>query len=149
MREASPAPPYPGSSGAGPDPFHPSGKALRRHLERRKTIMFTRTLSALAALALTAGTLALSTPIHAAPADEQVNVRIGDLDLSSAAGAAALDRRVRVAARQICGWVPATNLNLQRQVSDCQDSVVAGARGEIEIALASARPRQRIALNSR
>ncbi len=111
--------------------------------------MFTRTISALAAMALTAGTLALSTPVKAAPADDQVSVRIGDLDLSSAEGAATLDRRVRAAARQICGWMPASGLNMQRQVSECQESVVAGARQEIEIALNSSRPQQRIALASR
>ena len=111
--------------------------------------MFTRTISALAAMALTAGTLALSTPVKAAEADYQVSVRIGDLDLSSASGAATLDRRVRAAARQICGWVPVADLNMQRQVSDCQESVVAGARQEIEIALNSPRPQQRIALASR
>ena len=111
--------------------------------------MFTRTISALAAAALTVGTLALSTPVRAEPADYQVSVRIGDLDLSTARGAATLDRRVRAAARQICGWVPVSNLNMQRQVSDCQESVVAGARQEIEIALNSSRPRQSSALASR
>ena len=111
--------------------------------------MFTRTFSALAAVAFTAGTLALSTPVRAADADYQVSVRIGDLDLSSAAGAATLDRRVRAAARQICGWVPVSNLNMQRQVSDCQESVVSSAKQEIEFALNSSRPRERIALASR
>lgn len=111
--------------------------------------MFTRTISALAAMAFTAGTLALSTPVRAAPAEEQVSVWIGDLDLSSAHGAATFDRRVRSAARQICGSVPVLDLNMREQVSDCQDSVVASARQEIEIALNSPRPVQRIALNSR
>ncbi len=111
--------------------------------------MFTRTISALAAVAFTAGTLALSTPVRAAPAEDQISVRIGDLDLSSASGAATLDRRIRAAARQICGWVPASDLNMQRQVSNCQESVVTGAKQEIEFALNSPRPQQRIALNSR
>ena len=111
--------------------------------------MLTRTFSALAAAALTVGTLALSTPVKAAPAEDQISVRIGDLDLSSARGAATLDRRVRAAARQICGWVPVSDLNMQAQVSECQDSVVASARQEIEIALNASRPQQRIALASR
>jgi len=111
--------------------------------------MLTRTFSALAAIAFTAGTLALSTPVRAAPAEDQVSITIGDIDLSTARGAATLDRRVRAAARQICGWVPASGLNMQRQVSDCQESVAAGARQEIEIALNSSRPQQRISLNSR
>lgn len=111
--------------------------------------MFTRTISALAAMAFTAGTLALSTPVRAAPAEEQVSVRVGDLDLSSAQGAATFDRRVRSAAREICGSVPALDFNLRDQVSECQESVVTSARQEIEIAANSSRPVQRIALNSR
>jgi hypothetical protein len=38
---------------------------------------------------------------------------------------------------------------MQRQVSNCQESVVTGAKQEIEFALNSPRPQQRIALNSR
>jgi UrcA family protein len=111
--------------------------------------MFTRTFSALAAAALTIGTLALSTPVRAAPAEDQVTVRIGDLDLSSARGAATFDRRVRSAAREICGWATPVDLNMQGQISECQTSVVASARQEIEIALNSGRPRQQIALAAR
>jgi UrcA family protein len=62
--------------------------------------MFTRTLSALAAAGLTVITLLAATPLHALTIDEQVQVRIADLDLSSADGAAAFDRRVRAAGRQ-------------------------------------------------
>lgn len=111
--------------------------------------MFTRTISALAALAFTVGTLALSTPVRAAPAEDQVSVRIGDLDLSSARGAATFDRRVRAAARQICGWIPVVDLDMRSQVAECQESVVAGARQEIEVAQSSPRPQQRIALAGR
>jgi UrcA family protein len=93
--------------------------------------MFTRTLSALAAAGLTVATLALATPLHAAPADEEVvTVTIGDLDLASADGAARFDRRVRAAARSICGTMPA-DLNMQKQVADCQDEVIADARTEL------------------
>lgn len=90
--------------------------------------MIARTLSAIAAAGLTVATLAVATPIHAAPADEDVViVAIGDLDLSSADGAARFDRRVRAAARSICGTMPA-DLNMQRQVADCQDEVSTSAR---------------------
>jgi UrcA family protein len=93
--------------------------------------MFTRTLSALAAAGLTVATLALATPLHAAPADDEVvTVMIGDLDLASADGAARFDRRVRAAARSICGTMPA-DLNMQKQVADCQEEVIAGARTEL------------------
>ena len=112
--------------------------------------MFTRTISALAAAGLTFVTLALATPLHAAPiGDDSVEVKIGDLDLATANGAATLDRRIRAAARTICGSVPPTSLNMQRQVADCQDEVVAGARADVELALAAARPPQSLALATR
>ena len=93
--------------------------------------MFARTLSAFAAAGLTVATLAFATPIQAAPADEDmVTIAIGDLDLSTADGAASFDRRVRAAARSICGTMPA-DLNMQKQVADCQDEVIADARTEL------------------
>jgi UrcA family protein len=111
--------------------------------------MYTRTLAALAALALTAGTLALSTPLHAAPADEQVRVRTGDLDLSDSGDAARLERRLRAAARQICGWVPVADLNMQKQVAGCQDEAIANARDEAALAMAARRTPFRLALRTR
>lgn len=113
--------------------------------------MYIRTVSALAALALTAGTLALSTPVHAAPAEEQeqVKVKTGDLDLTSASGVARLDRRVRAAARQICGTVPATDLNMQRQVAGCQQAVLDNAREDVALALRAAGTPYRLALRIR
>jgi hypothetical protein len=39
--------------------------------------MYARTFAALAALALTLGTLALSTPVRAAPAGEQARIALG------------------------------------------------------------------------
>ena len=93
--------------------------------------MFSRTLSAFAAAGLTVATLAFATPLRAAPADEDaVTVTIGDLDLSTAEGAARFDRRVRRAARSVCGTMPA-GLDMQRQVADCQEEVIAGARTEL------------------
>jgi len=112
--------------------------------------MFTRTISALAAAGLTFVTLALATPLRAAPIGEAtVEVKIGDLDLATASGAATLDRRIRAAARTICGSMPPRSLDMQRQVALCQDEVVAGARAEVETALAAARPAQGPALAAR
>ncbi len=112
--------------------------------------MLTRTLSALAAVGLTFATLALATPLKAAPIGEDtVRVKIGDLDLATARGTATLDRRVRAAAREICGTVPVINLNLQRQIADCQDAVVANARAEVELAVAAARSGRSLALRAR
>ena len=93
--------------------------------------MFARTLSAFAAAGLTVATLAFATPIQAAPADEDmVTIAIGDLDLSTADGAASFNRRVRAAARSICGTMPA-DLNMRKLVADCQDEVNSSARTEL------------------
>jgi UrcA family protein len=112
--------------------------------------MFTRTISALAAAGLTFVTLSLATPLHAAPiGDETIEVKIGDLDLATASGVATLDRRIRAAARTICGAMPANNLNMQKQVANCQDKIVAGARPDVETAIAAARSQQSLALSAR
>ena len=112
--------------------------------------MLTRTLSALAAVGLTFATLALATPLEAAPpGEDMVQVKTGDLDLTTARGVATLDRRVRAAAREICGSVPIINLNMQRQVADCQDSVIASARADVEFAVAAARSGRSLALRDR
>ena len=93
--------------------------------------MFARTLSAFAAAGLTVATLAFATPLRAAPADEDVvTVAIGDLDLSTAEGATRFDRRVRRAARSICGDLPA-GLDMQQQVADCREEVLSSARTEL------------------
>ena len=108
--------------------------------------MMTRTLSAVAALALTAGTLALSTPAHAASGEVGVTVRYGDLDLGSAAGKARFDRRVRNAARAICGSTLRQPLNMQTQIAACQEEVIAGAQADLETALGERPDGTRLAL---
>ncbi|MBK6802921.1 UrcA family protein [Novosphingobium sp.] len=64
------------------------------------------------ALAL-AGALATgSTAAMASQADQTSEVRVGDLDLSSASGQAALDRRISAAAKKICGDGRRTGSNI-------------------------------------
>ena len=112
--------------------------------------MFARTISALAAVGLTVATLALATPLRAQSVEqEEVAVRIGDLDLTSKSGVERFDRRVRAAARQICGPVPVADLNIQRQVAECHDEVIASARTGLELARASTVPQRSVALAGR
>lgn len=102
--------------------------------------MLDRTFAALAALALTAGTLALSTPLHAADlAEKRVAVSIADLDLSSAGGIAALEKRVRAAARAVCGRASPGDVVMRDVVDACRADAVAGARKEMATAVAAAR----------
>ena len=101
--------------------------------------MFNKTVSAVAAALLATGTVALSTPALAAELDEDsVSVRVGDLDLGTAKGAARLDRRIRAAAREIFGHVPAQDLAMQAMVESCQARVVAGAAAEARSVIAAA-----------
>ena len=101
--------------------------------------MFNKTVSAVAAALLATGTVALSTPALAAELDQDsVSVRVGDLDLGTARGAARLDRRIRAAAREICGHVPTQDLAMQAMVESCQAQVVAGAAAEKRNIIASA-----------
>jgi UrcA family protein len=98
--------------------------------------MFQRTLSALAAAALTAGTLALATPASAAEIDGEVAVSVSGLDLSTAADAARFERRVRQASTAVCGDMPARGIQRIGEVKACQDSVVANAKADAQTALA-------------
>jgi UrcA family protein len=97
--------------------------------------MLKHILSAAGALALTAGTLALSTPAHAAPAEDSVAVRIADLDMSNAADSARFDRRVQHAAREVCGWASLQEPRIKAQSLACERDAVAGARSDLRVAM--------------
>lgn len=85
----------------------------------------------LASAALAAACLVV--PAAAAPQSRSVAVRIADLDLSTRAGAARLERRVHRAAVMLCGTASGFDLTGQNDARRC----VADAR---RTALASAWP---------
>lgn len=88
-----------------------------------------RFVAAAAAVAASVVTLGIGTaPAHA----ETVNVavRYGDLDLSSAQGAATLDRRIARAAETICG--PSSRVN-QFKVQSCRRTVIASAQKDVRL----------------
>ena len=64
--------------------------------------MLARTSSALAGLACAVAMLVLSTPVLAA-GYSTATIQIDDLDLDSREGMAMFERRIRAAAREICG----------------------------------------------
>ena len=111
--------------------------------------MYHRTLSALAAAAVTAGVLALATPVHAQDA-VAVTVSVAGLDLADPADLARFERRVRFASADICGELPARGIQRQGEVASCQEQVVANARADAT-ALAAKQPagRFRLALRTR
>ncbi|WP_033073184.1 UrcA family protein [Sphingopyxis sp. MWB1] len=81
--------------------------------------------------------LAVTTTVSVAGAQETdrrtVEVAVADLDLSTAAGQAVLDRRIELALRQVCATDPRPDLRQQAQAQSCR----AQAMREIEPQLAS------------
>jgi UrcA family protein len=84
-----------------------------------------KTLLPLAALAAAF----LPAPAFAQPpaASTTIVVRTADLDLGSPAGAAALDRRIRIAVDMACGDASAADLHGRNRVLRCRADTLAAA----------------------
>ena len=111
--------------------------------------MFNRTLTALAAAAVTAGAVALAVPAHAAPAEDQVTISLAGLDLADPANSDRIDRRIRSAARGLCGSDLIQPIRLMERAAACEKSVVAEARNTVELAAAKRGAPFRLALRAR
>ena len=72
-----------------------------------------------------------------APAQNVSIVRTADLDLSTAAGREALDRRLIVAAHEVCGTASDADLAGKNAVRACRHDVLADARAKGESLAAS------------
>ena len=87
-----------------------------------------------------ASALITATAIKAAPAFAEapaadVNVSIvstGDLDLATAGGKRALDRRLVIAAREVCGTASDADLEGKNKARACRADVLANARAKGE-----------------
>ena len=92
----------------------------------------------LVSVALAAAALAAA-PTAAAPlADvDKTTVAYGDLNLGHAEGRAVLDRRIRGAARLVCGVEQAPGLIEHNAVKNCRDATIAAASSEVEKVLAA------------
>jgi UrcA family protein len=96
-----------------------------------------RTLSAPAALAMSAATLALAAPAHAAPAgDDSVTVSLDGLNPADPADAAAIGRRIRSAARGLCGSELIQPIRLRAKAAACEQAAIADAQAAVEVAAA-------------
>ena len=88
------------------------------------------------ASALLTGAALKAVPALAEPAAAQdVNVSIvetADLDLSTSAGKRALDQRLVIAARDVCGSASDADLEGKNAVRDCRADVLAKARAKGE-----------------
>jgi UrcA family protein len=81
-----------------------------------------KTFVTIAAAALTA--LTVTAPAHAAEASAK-RVAFADLDLSSPAGVETLNRRVRAAAKSVCGDAPAhRSLAENLRIARCIDGAI-------------------------
>jgi len=106
-----------------------------------------RTLSALAALALTTG--ALAAPAHAAPADDVVSISLEGLDAGDPADSVRIDRRIRTAARSLCGSELIQPIRMRERASACEEAVTADARNAVRLAAANKATPFRLALRVR
>jgi UrcA family protein len=93
-----------------------------------------RTLSALAAAALTVGAFALTAPANAASADEGVTVTLAGLNPADPADSAQIERKIRSAARDLCGSQEIQPIGLAAKAIACEKAVVADARGAVQLA---------------
>jgi UrcA family protein len=98
-------------------------------------------MSRLATLFLAAAVGAAAPALAGEPRSLQVPA--GDLDLSSPAGRAALDTRLRAAVREVCtvsDWGP--GLDAQRHAEACGQKALAASAVQVEILVKAARSRQ-------
>lgn len=100
----------------------------------------------IASVAAGVATLAF-TPAHAETEGRSVTVSFADLNLSSDAGKARLERRIATAAATVCGPVDRLSLTDRRTNDDCRQRAIANAgRAMVEV-VANARSSIRVAAN--
>jgi UrcA family protein len=102
------------------------GRISNRRRPMKETLRIIA-MSALAAAAVIKAVPAFSEP---APVQDVSVVYTNDLDLTSNAGRAALDRRLVIAARDVCGTAADVDLAGRNQVRACRADVLAKARAE-------------------
>jgi UrcA family protein len=75
-------------------------------------------------------------------------VHTGDLDLSSKAGQRQLDRRLSLAAREVCGTASDLDLEGKNAVRECRVSVLSAARAKGDALIAEGRTGRTITVAS-
>ena len=84
---------------------------------------------------LITGAAIKAVPASAEPVSSDVNISVvstGDLDLSTSAGKRALDRRLVIATREVCGTASDVDLGGKNEVRACRADALAKARAESE-----------------
>ncbi|HEX8222525.1 MAG TPA: UrcA family protein [Allosphingosinicella sp.] len=93
-----------------------------------------RTFSALAAAALTIGAFALTAPAHAAPLDEGVTIALDGLNPADPADAGRIERRIRNAARDLCGSQLFQPVRMMQEAAACEKAALAEGRNAVQLA---------------
>jgi UrcA family protein len=101
-----------------------------------------RIVAAILALASAGATLTASTVPAFAEEPREVIVHLSDLNLAAPAGRATLDRRVRAAARKVCGALPAVQLEEVQQVRACQSAAMAQGWNQVTATASSGQIRR-------
>ncbi|MDB5663034.1 MAG: UrcA family protein [Sphingomonas bacterium] len=107
------------------------------------------TIARIAATTLVAGAALAAAPAVAADfgAARTMDVRHGDLDLTSDQGAARLNQRIAVAARAVCGSFHPADLAAKGKALACRNETIARAAPQVELAIAEARGGRQYARN--
>ena len=87
-------------------------------------------------------TFAAAPALAEAPAPATAKVQIADLDLSTASGQRALDRRLSVAAKEVCGTASPADVAGQNEARRCFKNTLSSIASERDkrIAAASTQP---------
>ena len=88
-------------------------------------------------LAAAAVAFAASPALAQDPGPSRLTVSYADLDLSTARGAATLDRRIRNAVQTACGPTSAADLQGSNRVYQCRADTLALARAQRDTAVAA------------
>lgn len=100
-----------------------------------------RIVAAILALASAGATLTASS-VSAFAEESRVIVQYSDLNLAAPAGRATLEARIRAAARQVCGPLPAAQLEEIQQVQECRSLAAADAWNRVTATAASGQVRR-------
>jgi len=97
-----------------------------------------KTLLIIAGSALVTGLAIRATPALSQPPEFNVSiVRTADIDLSTRAGQRLLDRRLIIAAGEVCGEASDVDLKGKNDVRKCRDDVLAAARANARTIVAA------------
>jgi UrcA family protein len=100
--------------------------------------MFIRSFSALAAVVLTCGVVAIASPAHAQDGDSRsVTVQVEDIDFSKRGAKAMLDRRLKLAARQVCADPSLAGVSARAETLECEQQAIEAAQQGLPLALSN------------